>query len=82
MGQQQRVGQSTARKKKPNTKGVDVCVCVWLFSALVFVCVCIGNVHVCVGGGGREKGVAWGRGWRGVDNGGGGLGALSSLIAS
>lgn len=42
----------------------------WLFSRLVFLCVCVGNVHVCARGVmGRWRGdypffsgVVWGRG--------------------
>lgn len=56
----------------------------WLFSRLVFLCVCVGNVHVCAGGGNNPffSGVVLGSGGGGVDNGVEGLGALSSLIAS
>lgn len=34
--------------EEANTKGVDVC---GSFQGWCFVCVCIGNVYVCVGGG-------------------------------
>lgn len=45
----------------------------WLFSRLVFLCVCVGNVHVCAGGGNNPSfsGVVLGSGggltmgWRG-----------------
>ena len=47
----------------------------WLFSRLVFLCVCVCNVHVCAGGGNHPfflRGVFWGpggggltMGWRG-----------------
>lgn len=70
MQQQRRVSQMVWRRSQHKRSR-----CVWLLSGLLFLCVFIGNVHVCVSGGAGGRGglplsgAVWGlggltMGWR------------------